>query len=70
MALHGISILEGWQNIIMPLSSWIWKCFFTILFILCKFIIIRENFIFANIREFDHSRIQNSRDMYSYIEFA
>ena len=35
----------------------------------CKFTIIRGNFIFANIREFDGSRIQHSREMFSYIEF-
>ena len=29
-----------------------------------KFIIIRENFIFANIHEFDYSRIQHSREIF------
>ena len=32
----------------------------------CKVTIIRENFIFANIFEFDRSRIQHSREMFSY----
>ena len=34
----------------------------------CKFTIIRENFIFANIRKFDPSRIQHSREMFAYVE--
>ena len=31
---------------------------------------IRENLIFANIREFDRSRIQRSLEMHAYIEFT
>ena len=34
-----------------------------------KFSIIRENIIFANIREFDPSRIQHSHEMFAFIEF-
>ena len=36
----------------------------------CKFTIIRDNFIFVNIREFDRSRIQHSHEMFSHIEFT
>ena len=36
----------------------------------CEFIIIPENFIFANIHEFDRSRIQHSRGIFVYIEFT
>ena len=35
----------------------------------CKFTIIRENFIFANICKFVPSRIQHSRNIFVYIEF-
>ena len=33
----------------------------------CKFTIIRENFIFANICDFDHSRIQHYHKKIAYI---
>ena len=36
----------------------------------CKFTIIRKNFIFANIREFDRSRIQHSHEKFLYIKFT
>ena len=35
-----------------------------------KFIFIRQNFINANIREFDQSRTQNSHEISSYIGFT
>ena len=34
-----------------------------------KFTIISENFIFANIREFDPSQIQHSCEIFAYVEF-
>ena len=37
---------------------------------LCKFTIIRENYIFANIREFNRSRISYSREIFAYLEFT
>ena len=38
--------------------------------IYCKFFIIRKNFIFANIREFDCSQIQHSCKTFAHIEFT
>ena len=35
----------------------------------CRFTIIRDNFIFTNIRELEPSRIQHSRETFAYIEF-
>ena len=35
----------------------------------CKFTIIHENFIFANIRKFERLQIQNSRETFAYTEF-
>ena len=36
----------------------------------CKFNIIRENFIFADIREFDCSRIYHYRETCKHMEFT
>ena len=36
----------------------------------CRLAIIRENFIFANIREFDVSGIQHSREIFEYMVFT
>ena len=36
----------------------------------CRLAFIRENFIFANIHEFDVSRIQHSREIFEYMVFT
>ena len=36
----------------------------------CKSTIIRENFIFANIREYDRLQIQHSCKMFASMEFT
>ena len=36
----------------------------------CKFTFIPENFILANIREYDHSQVQHSCEVFAYIEFT
>ena len=40
-----------------------------VLFWYCNFTVISENFIFANIHEFQRSQIQHSRKMFLNIQF-